>query len=310
MSRCRWSERRDRSFRSIITELFVFVLVLIAGRNLLRRATDGSSSIPLSSLTARWRVGADYLDRTEVDTAGVRHGQLDSLDVYARSGFEPERIHPEVRDFYERTGMYTLAYDVTWHRGFRIGAALASRLTSRIEQLNLPGPYEPTPQRLRTLNSRFVELDDHAGPLSGSRAWIRTDPTTGDAVFVAIYAFYRRDGITYENVAVPLPWTNLSTVLHLDTLGSGSRSGLELTTRTGTGDEGLYLRTPVGAVSLPLDQTFRVWTADMPGASRDITGGRATIVATHEMWVWGRKFLTVDYAGWIPDATDVDRCRQ
>lgn len=139
--------------------------------------------------------------------------------------------------------------------------------------------------------------------MSGFRAWIRTDPSTGDAVFVAIYALYRKGNVTYENIAVPLPWSNLSTILHVDALGAGSHPGIELTTEpnTDTGDEGLYLVTPLGAIGLPLDQTFRVWAADMPDAPPDITGGNATIIATHEMWIWGRKFLTMDSAGWIPE---------
>lgn len=282
--------------RLLITGLLVFV----AG--VLRRSRRGTS-LPLSPLTARCRVGAEYLDRHDVPTTGAPVGQLETLDVYARSEFDPERIHPEIRNFYERTAMYTLVYDVTWHRGFRIGAALASRLTSRIEQLNLPGPYEPTP---RTLRSRFVGIGDAIDPLTESRAWIRTDATTGDAVFVAIYAFYRENGITYENIVVPLPRTNLSTILHIETLETGSRPGMKLTTKTNTGNEGLYFVTPLGAVPLPMEQTFHVWATDMPDAPSDITGGDATIVATHEMWICSRKFLTVDYAGWIPKG-QVDR---
>lgn len=286
----RW---RRRCLRPLVAGL----LVLAATVGVLRRTFGGTPSVPLHPHIARWRVGAAYLDRNDVPTTGARRGQLESLDTYARPGFDPGRIHPEVRRFYERTAAYDLAYDVTWHRGFRIGAALASRLTGRIEQLNLPGPGESTP---RTLRSRFVGIDDRDCRLTGSRAWIRTDPSTGEAVFVAVYGFYRKDGVTYENVAVPLPRTNLSTVLYVDALETGTRPGLELTTRTATGDEGLYLATPWGAVPLPLDQTFRVRPADAPDAPHDVTGGEATVVATHEMWLLGRKFLTVHYAA-VPD---------
>ena len=289
----RW---RRHSLGAIIGGL----VVLIVGISAILRTAKKAGSIPLRPLTGRWRIGAEYFERRDVPTVGTCRGQLESLDAYARSGFDPGTIHPDVRHFYERTATYTLIYDVTWHRGFRIGAALASRLTSRIEQLNLPGPRESSP---RTLRSRFVEIDDRIDPLSGSRAWIRTDPSTGHAVFVAIYALYRKGDVTYENIAVPLPWSNLSTILHVDALGAGSHPGIELTTEsnTDTGDEGLYLVTPLGAIGLPLDQTFRVWAADMPDAPSDITGGNATIIATHEMWIWGRKFLTIDYAGWIPE---------
>jgi hypothetical protein len=87
---------------------------------------------------------------------------------------------------------------------------------------------------------------------------------------------------------------------------------VELTTEA-RGDPGLYLVTPVGAFSLPMDQRFRVWPAESPDApardrlerksDRSATAADAAahaptgIVATHEMWLRGRQFLTVRYAG-------------
>jgi len=181
---------------------------------------------------------------------------------------------------------------VTWHRGFRVGAALATRLTSRIQQLDLPGPWDDGTLHLR---SRLAGVRPDADPREGARAWVRTDARTGEAVFVAVYATHERGGERYSNVAVPLPWSNLSTVLHVDAFdGTAAGSGVELTTRA-PGDPGLYLVTPAGAVSLPLAQRFRVWPADAPGAPADPTSGEAVAVATHEMWVFDRQFLTIRY---------------
>jgi hypothetical protein len=118
-----------------------------------------------------------------------------------------------------------------------------------------------------------------------------------------MYARHQRDGITYTNIAVPLPGMNLSTVLHVDTMKTHG-NGVTLTTQTETSDEGLYLVTPLGAITLPMDQRFRVWPADTPDpdAPGDTdttpTDRPADIVATHEMWVCGRTFLTVTYHGW------------
>ncbi len=206
---------------------------------------------------------------------------MDDMEEYARPDFDPATIHPAVRRFYEHTADYDLSYCVRWHRGFRLGAALAARLTSRIEQLNLPGPWESA---TGTLTSRIVAIDADDDPRDGARAWIRTDES-GTAVFVAIYASHLRNGSRYVNIAAPLPWSNLSTVLSVRPLDRGDGpAGIELTTKTATSDEGLYFVTLLGAIALPLQQTFRVWVDDEDG-----------IRARHEMWVFGTRFLTVDY---------------
>ena len=284
-----WSAR---SRRRVVAFVVGFLVLLVAVGQRVRSVFHRTRDVPLSPLVARTRVGSDYLQRHGVTTGVGLSGEMDDMGEFARPDFDPDDVHPEVRRFYERTAEYDIAYRVRWHRGFRVGAALAARLTSRIEQLNLPGPWQSSGE---TLTSELVAIDPDDDPRDGARAWIRTDDS-GTAVFVAIYASHVRDANRYVNIAVPLPWSNLSTVLHVRTLdasngnerGSGRGSengnaGIELTTETETGDEGLYLRTPFGAVPLPMDQRFRVFP-DGDG-----------IHAKHEMWVFGRQFLTIEY---------------
>lgn len=58
------------------------------------------------------------------------------------------------------------------------------------------------------------------------------------------------------------------------------------------GDPGLSLRTPLGAFGLPDGQAFTVWREwDEESASKG-----AGLRATHEMWLLGWPFLTVEYA--------------
>lgn len=290
------------------------VLALVAlGVERLRRAAARARSVPLSPLTAGWRVGADYPERRGIVVEGEVAGEMDDMDEYAGPEFDPAAVNPAVRAFYERTADHELAYEAAWHRPFRLGAALAGRVTSRVEQLDLPGPGE---SGVRELNSRFARVDPTADPREGARAWVRTRED-GGAVFVALYATHERDaegvskrerkGRRYVNIAVPLPGANLSTVLRPENLDGG---GIELTTLDEVSDEGLYLVTRLGAIELPLDQRFRVWPADSsdrdaPTADRsdsvapaDFSRGRASVVATHEMWLFGWRFLTVRYASW------------
>ena len=275
--------------RPSVGELLVALAAVAA--LVLARARRAARRLRLSPLTARFRVGPEFLDRRGV-VGEELVGEMDDMAEFARPDFDPDAVHPEVRRFYERTADFEMRYRVRWHPGFRLGAALASRLTSRIEQLNLPGPGDE--HRWRRLRSRIVRVDAAADPRPAARAWIRTDPETGEAVFVAVYAVRDAgpaDAPTDErerhvDIAVPLPGSNLSTVLrpeHLD--DAPTDGGLRLTTRA-AGDPGLYLVTALGAFRLPLAQTFRVWPAE---------GGTARLAATHEMRVFDRQFLTVEY---------------
>lgn len=274
-------------------------LVGSAGR---RRVDD----VPLPAVAARGRVGPNWARRRGLQGDPVP-GEIDSFRVYDREGFDATRVHPEIGRFYERTGDYDLTYETRWHRGFRTGARLAARLTSRLEQLNLPGDSDAGPKRLESriaaIRSTAEGGDTIPEPLADSRVWTRTDPATGEAIFVAVYATHERDGVTYANVAVPLPWATLATVLRPEALeagpdaamarGGSDATGVRFTTR-GPGDGGLYLVTRPGGVRLPMTQSFRVWPAGAPGAPRGPTDD-PDLVASHDMWVFGRRFLTIRY---------------
>jgi hypothetical protein len=276
----------------------------------LYRSARSTGTVPLSPLTAGRRVGADFVERTGVAGPSEPAGEMDDMETYRRPDFDPDRVHPAVRALYEETADHQMAYEATWHRPFRTGAALASGVTSRVEQLNLPAPD----QSGGVLDSRLVEVDRAADGRDGARAWVRTDATTGRAVFVAVYASHRSDGVRYVNIAAPLPGGNLSTVLRIDHLRTDGRAGrvpaapettgVRLTTRVADADPGLYLVTPAGPFELPMDQTFDVRPAAwLSGSVRESfspaerrLSGAPSVLATHEMWVAGAKFLTVRYA--------------
>ncbi|MFC7213799.1 hypothetical protein ACFQO4_06855 [Saliphagus sp. GCM10025334] len=246
---------------------------------------------PFSPLFGGRYVGPDWAARNGLEVDPVA-GELEDFDVYERQeidlesgpvdAFDPGDVHPAVRRFYERTSDYDLTYETRWHRGFRLGAWLASFATARLEQLNLPGRSDG---RTRRLESRLARVPTSADP-RGARVWTRTDPDSGEAVFVAVYTTHERAGVTYANVAVPLPASNLSTVLRPEQFALESdEDGVTFTTR-GPGDGGLYLVTPLGPVRLPMEQRFRVWRVASDGQD---------LHASHEMWLVGRQFLTIEY---------------
>ncbi|NIB99721.1 hypothetical protein [Halobacterium sp. R2-5] len=267
------------------------VVGLLAGASAWR-----ARGVPFSPVSGGARIGAEFVAHRGLadPSAPAIAGEMDDMAAYAREGFDPGRVAGDVRRFYERTAEYEMLLRARWHRPFRTGAALASPITSRVAQLNLPGPGD---EDWRRLESRFVALDPVIDPRDGARAWIRTDGG-GDAVFVALYASHESDGERFVNIAAPLPGGNLSTVLRVDHLGAGDATGVELTTRA-AGDPGLYWVVPPVGFALPADQRFHVWPTDGSVAAPDVgdpTGGDAVALATHEMWLCGAQFLTVEYA--------------
>lgn len=249
-------------------------------------ARDSPPGIPFSPLFGGLVVGGDWPERTGVAGDCEPSGQVESMGTYARDDFDPDDLAPEVRRFYERTGDYDLAYRVRWHPGFRLGARLAAAVTHRIEQLGLP-----VDDAVHRVDSRLVTLDPDADSRNGSRVWVRTDRETGRGVFVAAYATHEHDGVTYVNIGLPLPFSNLTAILVPEHASGG---GLQLSSVARGGDEGLYLVTPLGPLKLPIEERFQVRPADHPDAPEPVTPD-CDLTAVHEMWLLGRQFLTIRY---------------
>jgi hypothetical protein len=286
-----------RLARSLVAGLLGVALTVVALVTWLRRRTRARvREIPFSRCQSVGVVGADWAARSGHAGDPVP-GEVEDFGTFSRAEFDAAAVHPEVTRFYEQTAAYDMAYTVEWHGGFRPGAWLAAFATSRLLQLNLPGR---STDEVRHLRSRLERVPDDVDPRD-SVVWTRTDPDSGEAIFVAVYGRHRHRGVTYANVAVPLPWSNLSTVLRPEAIeGDDEGTGVEFTT-AGPGDGGLYLITPLGPVALPLSQSFRVWPASAPGAPAAPVAG-ADLVATHEMWLCGRQFLTVTYGMTRADA--------
>lgn len=251
-------------------------VVLAAVTGIVARTRRRAREVPLSPILGDGRIGGDWADRRDLRGASVV-GEMDSLDAYESESFDPDRVDRDVRALYEQTSEFEMTVDATWHRPFRLGARAASRLTSRVEQLNLPGPGEE-PKRVESDLARLAEPAASRDPRDDPRLWIRTEPD-GTGVFTAIYASYEHEGKRRVDIAVPLPSANLSTVLAVD----NDDAGIELTTDCPNG--GLYLTTPVGAMSLPADQWFRVRP----------TAGEAAAVARQYIRFCGVPLVTIRY---------------
>jgi hypothetical protein len=102
------------------------------------------------------------------------------------------------------------------------------------------------------------------------------------------------------NIAFPIPMGNLASVLRPDAVDlGGGQAALELTTRAPDAGIWLVLRL-FGLVRLPMHETIRVFTPDMRFLPRDFDARAvpgATVLARHELWLFGIRYLVLDY--WI-----------
>jgi hypothetical protein len=298
--------------------------------------------VPFSRLSSDGPVGASFFERTgavstvssvgsDSSDAGPR-GLMDDLDAYRSPTLDTGAVGPDVRAFYESTRDWTLHVVAAWQPGFSAAGLIWKRLARSMGQLDLPWASRPVAQ---PMTSRIVPLREDVDGRPGARGWVRTyrGPEGGEGapIYVAAYGTHEEGGRRYMNIAFPLPWGNLTSVLRLDALGRDG--GVRLTTlrpardrvvaqpardargdvrdrrhpgpeEAGVrdGDQGVYLVTALGAVRLPMDETIEVWgVADDVSWRQQIAPpeglepGAVRVLAVHALWVLGLPALTLTY---------------
>lgn len=223
-------------------------------------------SFPVSQIRGRQAAN-------KIGHVGNHSGLSDDINAY---GFASASLSPLIVDFYENTKNFRLRASVNWHLWFKPFAFFYSFISRRMQQINLP------------LHNREVEMTGniftiHEG-LDGRenvRAWERK--VGEQTIFTALYSQHQSNGRMYMNIALPLPYTTMTGVLELHTVGRD----LQLTSkRTGlASDAGVYLSLGrKGLFKLPLQETFFI---------QEIENGK--LKAKHNMWIFSIPFLTIDY---------------
>jgi len=257
--------------------------------------------IPFSAFTCWTRIGPDYFHRIKAvaSTDSRPQGLTDSMMEYKNSFFDPSQVHPEVRRFYEETNLYALIVYPDWKFGFHWAGKMYRWMADRIGQMGLPLTLE---RNERLIDSKILSLNDKIDGRKKARAWIRTYSGTDKAVYVAAYANHSDGTQTYMNIAFPLPGGNLTSILRLEPLKTfQATDGVLLTTLSSSekkGDEGVYLVTPLLPIRLPINETIRVWPTgegDVPPPKSKGIAEEIRLTARHDMWIFGVRFLTLDY---------------
>jgi hypothetical protein len=217
------------------------------------------------------------------------------LEDHRREGFDPDKVAPAIRHFYEHTREWSLHVRASWAAPFAGPARLYRVWARRVGQVVLPiGDLAET-----DMESSIGDLDDAADGRSRVRYWVRTCRASGDPVYIAAYSMHKMNQVAYMNIAFPLPGGNLTSILRFDH-HPVAEGGVLLSTRAAEGrcgDEGIYL-VRSSPVRLPLQEAISVWTGaeappdfptDLRGKSDD------SCCARHDVWFCGLRCLTLWY---------------
>ncbi|WP_369126271.1 hypothetical protein [Bacillus gaemokensis] len=106
------------------------------------------------------------------------------------------------------------------------------------------------------MRGNIVAIKDEKDGRKDVRAWIRKNEKD-ETIFVALYSQHTYNGETYMNIALPLPYSNMTGILKI----RNDENDLIITSQlreSKKGDEGIYLQTRFFTARLPLAETFRI----------------------------------------------------
>lgn len=252
---------------------------------------------PFSRLRATGRVGADFFERCglRVSREPAARGLMDDLDAHARRDFDPDAVHPTIRHFYEQTARWQLRVEAAWRPGWRWAGRIFRIVARMAGQLNLPRAVATEHE----MEGRLLDLSDAADGRARVRGWVRCFRETAQPVYVAAYSEHRHLGVTYMNIAFPLPGTNLTSVLRFDHAPGGAVQLTSCPDAEQGGDEGVYLVGQSWRFRLPLQETIAV-------RATSAANGRPACRACHDMWLFGLRYLRLEYVTTLVRSDDIE----
>jgi len=236
-------------------------------------------------------VGADYVEQLAKVRGGTFRrnppdvGILASLDGLDGPTFDPGRVHPLIREFYEHTSRFRLSIIPEWRRWMKPGYELFKRLVAEpLGQAAIPSNTEEA-QRGMVSTIDTIALNDSEE--IDIRGWIRTFADSGKPIYVGIYTSFRHEDRGYVSVGFPIPSANFTATL----LPCNARDhGLVLTSRTELSYPGHYLssvdsdRDALTVLKLLyFQELIDVYVAD------------GELKTDHSFYLAGQRFLTLHY---------------
>jgi hypothetical protein len=236
-------------------------------------------------------VGADYVEQLAKVRGGTFRrnppdvGIVGSLDDLAGPTFDPARVHPLIREFYEHTSRFKLSILPDWRQWMKPAYEVFKRVVAEpLGQAAIPSNIE---EAQRGMVSTIDTIDLDGDEVIDIRGWIRTFADSGKPIYVGIYTTFRHDDRGYVSVGFPIPSANFTATLLPRNAGE---SDFLLTSRTGLPFPGHYLSSVDGdrdALTvlklLAFEEEIHVFVED--GALR----------TNHSFSLAGQRFLTLRY---------------
>jgi hypothetical protein len=162
-------------------------------------------------------VGADYVEQLAKIRGGTfaRNppdvGILASLDSLDGPTFDPGRVHPLIREFYEHTSRFRLSIIPEWRRWMKPAYEVFKRLVAEpLGQAAIPSNIEEAQRGMvSTIDTITFDGDEDID----IRGWIRTFADSGKPIYVGIYTSFRHEGRGYVSVGFPIPGSNFTATL-------------------------------------------------------------------------------------------------
>ena len=264
--------------------VFSFIGVLAWHATMMDKA---SGQIPFSRIQGKGKIGSNvFINLAVLDRKSKQQptGLIDNMQDYKSKSFNPELLDQDIIDFYEHTKDYELLLTPHWSRSFQLLANVYKLLSQRIEQMNFPLKAETKEQQVQ---STILPICDDRDGRRNVRSWVRTYSQSNKAIYAALYSTHVSEHTRYMNIAFPLPFSQMTSILCLH---DGSDDKLVLTswqTEKTSEDQGVYLVYNQQAIRLPINETITVW--------KEKDSPKGTIEAKHDMWLFGKRFLTLDY---------------
>jgi hypothetical protein len=223
-------------------------------------------------------LGGTYTAATE------NTGIVGSLDTLRGPDFDPGRVDPLVREFYEHTTRFALDIEPEWRMWVRPGYLLYRTVVARpLGQASLPMNQR---EAQRGIRSRIDTITDVDGVVS-VRGWVRSFADDDEPIMLGIYTTYTHEDRGYVSVGFPVPEGSFTATLRPLPRPDG---GLTLTSRVEDGQAGHYL-------------TYVDTTADELTAlavhgfeeQLDVYVEDGALRAEHAFWVFGFPFLVLHY---------------
>jgi hypothetical protein len=187
-------------------------------------------------------VGAGYVEQlAEVRGGTFRRnppdvGILASLDALRGPTFDPGRVHPLIREFYEHTSRFKLSIVPEWRQWMKPVYEVFKRVVAEpLGQAAIPSNIE---EAQRGMVSTIDTIDLDGDEVIDIRGWIRTFADSGKPIYVGIYTSFRHDGRGYVSVGFPIPSSNFTATLEPCNEGAGD---LVLSSRSELPFPGHYL---------------------------------------------------------------------